>query len=151
VLALTSFDTRLGELVRVRLQISGTASGARGHYGATGKKFVYRGRFSLASTPNTHRDGVIETIRAHGVDSAPPSPDSLAAVDWHVAVYGSLERSSGLAAFTGPGPVYLLYAEENSSLSLRREGQATGQIDIDESMLRAQATVTYIYRPAGGN
>lgn len=79
--ALGGFDPGFGELLRVRLEISGTASGAEGYYGATGKQFTYRGRFALADSANPGPRGPMGSVTAHGVDSAPPSPDSLAAVD----------------------------------------------------------------------
>lgn len=150
VVAVSGFDTARGRLMRVRLEVSGLASGAVGQYGATGKQFTYRGRFAVAETANLDSRGLAATARAHGVDSAPPSPDSLSAVDWHVAVYGSLQKTDGLHRFAGPGQVYILYVEELSSLSIRLADTAGVELPVGDSTLRARATLTYYYRPEPG-
>lgn len=151
VVAVSAFDVNRGTLLRVRLEISGVASGAVGQYGARGKQFSYSGRFILAETPNIDPRGVVATTRAQGVDSAPPSPDSLAAVDWHVAVYGSLQYTANLERFTGPGQVYLLYVAERSRLSIQTQDAGSVELPVNDSTLRARATVTYYYRPASGS
>lgn len=149
VAALPGFDPARGELLRVRLTVTGTASGAVARYGALGKKFTYHGQFALSPTANFDPDGFLDRIEAYGVDRAPPSPDSLSAVDWHVAVYGNVDRSSGFAAFAGSGPVYLLYTGEDSTLSIRGEGHDHSRLTIGDSTLEAQATIHYYYRPDG--
>ncbi|MBA1148251.1 choice-of-anchor E domain-containing protein [Ectothiorhodospiraceae bacterium WFHF3C12] len=148
VLAMQAFDAARGTLLRVRLEVSGVASGAVAHYGATGKQFTYRGRFALAETANLDPRGLVGTARAHGVDSAPPSPDSLSAVDWHVAVFGSLQKTDGLQRFTGPGPVYVLYVAERSELSIRDGDAVPAAVSVTDSTLKARATLTYYYQPA---